>query len=93
MNDDFWCLVSDGAVTLGPRALPRSLGNISNFYALPETDLHALGWRKYRLVVTAQPGQVVVGEAWEITDTEVVETQIVRDLTPEEAAAAGGTMP
>lgn len=93
MQDDFWCLVSDGAVTLGPRALPRSLGNISNFYALPDAELHALGWRKYRLVVTAQPGQVVVGGTWEITDTEAVETQIVRDLTPEEAAAAGGTMP
>ena len=93
MQDDFWCLVSDGAVTLGPRALPRSLGNISNFYALPDAELHALGWRKYRLVVTAEPGQIVTGATWEITDTEAIETQIARDLTPEEIAAAAEFAP
>lgn len=83
-EDDFWCLIADGIVTLGPRALPRSLGNISNFYALPEAELHALGWRKYRLIVTVQPGQVVVGGTWEITATEAIETQIASDPSPEE---------
>lgn len=93
MSDDFWCLATAGAVTLGPRALPRSHGQISNFHALPKADLHALGWRKYRLVVTAEPGQVVTGATWEITDTEAIETQIARDLTPDEIAAAAEFAP
>jgi hypothetical protein len=48
--------------------------------------LYALNWRKYRLVVTVQPGQIVIDGSWQITSTEAIETQIVRNRTPEEIA-------
>jgi hypothetical protein len=86
MSDQFWCLVENGSVILGPRALPLSYGQVSNFYALGDSELYALNWRKYRLVVTVQPDQIVIGGSWQITSTEAIETQLVRNRTPEEIA-------
>lgn len=84
--DTLWCHTDAGAVTIGPRYLPRSWRNISNLYALPAPDLLALGWRHYRLV-TAPNDTVVTGSTWEITPTEAVETQTWRDKTQTELDA------
>lgn len=81
-----WCRIEGERVAWGPGALPRNHDNTSNFHLLPPGELHARGWRPYRLVATATPGQIVTGSSIAITEAEVVETQIARDPTPEEIA-------
>jgi hypothetical protein len=81
-----WCHVQDGLVMWGPGSLPRTYENTSNFAALPEAELRARGWRPHRFIATAAEGQVITGSTTVVTDTEVVETQTARDLTPAEIA-------
>jgi hypothetical protein len=85
MTIQFWCLVRDGAVVGAPRRLPEAWEDVSNFHALPETDILARGWRRHR-VVAARPDTILTGLVREITDHEVVDTQTWRDPTPEELA-------
>ena len=81
-----YVLVENGKLVDGPRALPRNWNNISNFNILPENTIFSLGWRRYRYVPYNgdMAVKVSIDSIIEITDTEYIERQQVREKTQEE---------
>jgi hypothetical protein len=77
--------VTKGVIDSGPRSLPKAWGNISGLNNLSESQLHDLGWLPWILVQTPiVQNQIMTGSTIQIKANEIVETQIVRDMTPQE---------
>jgi len=83
-----YCLVQNGAIVDGPRSLPQSTAEASNLSFLSAEQLQSLGWLPYREVGEPASTQAPNGNTLEITATEVVYTQLYRDLTQEEIDAS-----
>jgi hypothetical protein len=80
--------ITDGAVDQGPIGLPSAWDNISGLNNLSDEELRPLGWLPWILVeVPVGPDQVLDGSTVVVEETQIVETQKVRDLTPEEIAS------
>lgn len=80
-----YCLVENGVIADGPRALPKSWRNISGLDMLDNDNLRELGWLPVRL----EEGDVqekFVGSIFAILPSEVVETKLWRGYTAEEQA-------
>lgn len=80
-----YCLVENGVIADGPRALPKSWRNISGLDMLDNDSLRELGWLPVRL----EEGDVqekFVGSSFAILPSEVVETKLWRGYTAEEQA-------
>ena len=77
--------VTDGTIDDGPCQLPRSWKKVSGLDNLSSERLTALGWLPW-ILVEVQPGQNQVrnGESITIEATRIVQTQLVRDMTPVE---------
>ena len=74
--------VTNGVIDAGPRSLPSSWGNISGLNKMTDEALRPFGWLPWVLVtVTVGQNQVFNGSTIEIKSEEILETQVVRDLT------------
>ena len=79
--------VTAGVIDQGPCSLPKSWENISGLNNMSNEQLRELGWLPWVLVqVPVGPNQVLDGSTVEIKPSEIVETQVVRDMTPQEIA-------
>jgi hypothetical protein len=80
--------VTAGVIDDGPCQLPTSWKNISGLNNLSSEQQIALGWLPWILVeVPPGPNQVFNGETVVVESTQIVQTQLVRDMTPEETSA------
>jgi hypothetical protein len=82
-----YCLVENGKITEGPRALPTAWGNVSGLQYLSADELKALGWLPHRLVPMTEQSKVITETIFTIGADEVVETYATRDMTQEEIDA------
>jgi len=80
--------VENGEVLEGPCNLPESWRNISGMAFVGEDRLLEIGWRPYRFVPYEgdMTYKVSSGARVEITETEYIEYQEVRDKTQQEIA-------
>lgn len=79
--------VQNNEILDGPRSLPISWENISNFHVLDNERLLAYGWYPYRFVeIETDTNDILDGSITEIYETEVVETQTKRQKTQQELA-------
>ena len=69
-----YCKVANGQRVDGPRA----------FSGKTHEEILREGWLPHRLVEQNIPDSVFLGSTWEVTSTEVVETQQFRPMTEEE---------
>ena len=77
--------VQDGQVIEGPRMLPISWNNISNFNVLDNVTLKSYGWYPHRFVeASLGENDKITGSYFVIEETEVVEYQIVSQKTDSE---------
>jgi hypothetical protein len=80
--------VTNGVIDSGPGSLPKSWENISGLNNMSNEQLRELGWLPWVLVqVPVGPNQVLDGSTIVINPDDIVETQIVRDMTPSEIQA------
>jgi hypothetical protein len=77
--------VTNGTIDDGPCQLPRSWRNISGLNNLSSEQQIALGWLPW-ILVEVEPGadQVRNGESVTVEATQIVQTQLVRDMSAEE---------
>jgi hypothetical protein len=79
--------VTNGVIDAGPRSLPKSWENISGLNNMSDEQLRELGWLPWVLVTTpVGENQVLDGSTIVVGDTQITETQIVRNMTPQEIA-------
>jgi hypothetical protein len=77
--------VQDGQVIEGPRMLPISWNNISNFNVLDVDSLKSYGWYPHRFVeASLGENDKITGSYFVIEETEVVEYQTVSQKTDSE---------
>jgi hypothetical protein len=77
--------VTNGVIDSGPGSLPKSWENISGLNNMSESQLRELGWLPWILVQTpVGPNQIMTGSTIQINAADIVETQVVRDMTPQE---------
>lgn len=77
--------VTNGVIDKGPCSLPKSWENISGLNNMSESQLRDIGWLPWVFVeATVGTNQVVNGSTIQIQPIQIVETQIVRDLTQQE---------
>lgn len=77
--------VTNGTIDQGPCSLPKAWENISGLNNMSESQLRDLGWLPWILIETPiGPNQIMTGSTIEIKPTEIVETQVVRNMTPQE---------
>jgi hypothetical protein len=87
-NSNIYGHVTAGVIDAGPCQLPVSWKNISGLNNLSSEQQIALGWLPWILVeVQPGPNQVSNGEIVVVESTQIVQTQLVRDMTPEEILA------
>lgn len=80
-----YAYVEDGVVKESNRVLPINWKNVSNFNLLDETTLKSYGWFPYRFEPATIPSNCIGnGSSFEITDDEVIETQLYRELSQSE---------
>lgn len=79
-----YCLVQNGAIIEGPRALPASWGNISGLNLLSQEELKAHGWLPHRLIEFTGQHKVITNTVFTIGTDEVVESYESRDMTQDE---------
>ena len=80
--------VTAGVIDQGPCSLPKSWENISGLNNMSNEQLRELGWLPWVLVqVPVGTNQVLDGSTIVINPDDIVETQIVRDMTPSEIQA------
>ena len=85
-----YVLVENGSIVKGPCVLPQNWMNISGFNLIQDqSTIISYGWYPYTFVpyVGDMSNKVVINSIIEITETECIEYQQVRDKTPEEMAA------
>lgn len=74
--------IKDGNIVDGPRVLPVSWENVSNFNLLEPSVLKTYGWYPHRFVeATVDDTVIITGSYFVIGDDEVVEYQTVRAKT------------
>ena len=77
--------VTNNIIDAGPGSLPRSWENISGLNNLTNEELRPLGWLPWIFItVPAGQNQVLNGSTIVINSADIVETQVVRDMTPGE---------
>lgn len=77
--------VTNNIIDAGPSSLPSSWENISGLNNLTNEELHPLGWLPWIFItVPVEQNQVLDGSTIVINPAEIVETQVVRDITPDE---------
>jgi hypothetical protein len=77
--------VLNGTINEGPCSLPKAWENISGLNNMSESQLRDLGWLPWILVETpVGPNQIMTGSTIQIKPAEIVETQVVRNMTPQE---------
>ena len=80
--------VTNGVIDSGPGSLPSSWENISGLNNLTNEELRPLGWLPWVFItVPVGENQVLDGSTIVINPDDIVETQIVRDMTPSEIQA------
>lgn len=80
--------VTNGVIDSGPGSLPSSWENISGLNNLTNEELRPLGWLPWIFItVPVGENQVLDGSTIVINPDEIVETQVVRDMTPGEIQA------
>lgn len=81
-----YVLIENGKMIDGPRMLPDGWKNISGLKFLPEDVLFNLGWRRYEFVPYEgdMAGKVSIEPRFEVTSTEYIEYQQVREKTQDE---------
>lgn len=81
-----YVLIKNDKLIDGPRLLPQNWNNISGFNLLPEDKILSMGWRRYRFVPFEgdMVRKVIIESRSEITNTEYIEYQQVREKTQEE---------
>jgi hypothetical protein len=82
-----YCLVENGAITEGPRALPTAWGSVSGLQYLNADELKALGWLPHRLIPMEEQYKIITDTIFTIGTDEVVESYTARDMTQEEIDA------
>jgi len=82
-----YCLVQNGTIIEGPRALPTAWGNISGLNLLGTEELKALGWLPHRLIEFTGQHKVITNTVFTIGADEVVESYESRDMTQDEIAS------
>lgn len=84
-----YAYLKDGVVVEGPRALPKTWGNISGFNMLSQEELLNLGWLPWRLIEVPAPSNdwTMIDPVIQIGPTEITETQTYRLKTQEEKDA------
>jgi len=80
-----YCYVEDNKIVRGPILLPKTWNNITNFHLLDQETVRLYGWLPHTFIETATEDQIIEGSTFEIFPDRVVETQISRDPTEEEA--------
>jgi hypothetical protein len=79
--------VTNEVIDKGPCSLPKSWENISGLNNMSNEQLRELGWLPWVLIQTpVGPNQIMTGSTIQINAADIVETQIVRDMTPQEIA-------
>ena len=73
----FYCHIENNAVIDGPRTLPESIENVSNFHCLDDKTLISYGWLPYEK--SSENKEVVVSSSFEILEDKVIEHVITRD--------------
>jgi hypothetical protein len=82
-----YALVVNNKIKEGPKNLPKSWENISGFDLINDQQLKEFGWLPWVFIeTTIQPDQVYDTPIITIEADRIVETQTVRDKTPEELA-------
>jgi len=77
--------VTAGVIDKGPCGLPKSWENISGVNNMSNDQLRELGWLPWVFVqVPVGEDQVLDGSTVEIKTLDITETQVVRDMTPQE---------
>ena len=77
--------VTDNTIDAGPGSLPSSWENISGLNNMNNEELRSLGWLPWIFItVPVEQNQVLDGSTIVINSNDIVETQIVRDMTPGE---------
>jgi hypothetical protein len=80
--------VTNGVIDQGPCSLPKSWENISGLNNMSTEQLRQIGWLPWELIqVPVGPDQVLDGSTIVVEPDRIVETQVVRNMTPEEIAA------
>lgn len=80
-----YAYVEDSVVKESNRVLPINWKNVSNFNLLDEATLKSYGWFPYRFEPATIPQNCISnGSRFEITDDEVVEIQLYRELSQSE---------
>jgi len=82
-----YCLVQNGVIVDGPRALPNSWENISGLPLLSPDELKSHGWLPHRLVEFTEPNKVIINTVFTVGSDEVVESYEARDMTADEIAS------
>jgi hypothetical protein len=72
-----YCHIQENAVYEGPRALPETFANVSNFHCLDDKTLISYGWLPYEKV--SENKEVVVSSTFEILNDKVIEHVSTRD--------------
>lgn len=82
-----YVIVENGKIIDGPKILPVSWNNISNFNVLNQETLKLYGWYPYRVVSTdLYDGEVLVDSIISFEENEVIEYQQKRKKTDGEIA-------
>lgn len=72
----------NGQLIDGPRALPESFANVSNFHCLDDASLKSYGWLPYEKV--SENKAVRVSSSFEVLDDKVIENIVTRDKSDAE---------
>lgn len=81
----YYVYLENNQVVIGPKMLPLSWNNISNFNALDDDSLRFYGWYPHKFVhVQLEPDETLIGSEFIIESNEVVEYQRKRKKTESE---------
>lgn len=79
-----YCLIENGVVIDGPRALPQSWGQTSGFDRMSDPELKALGWLPYININNTAPEEFTGDTVRVITEDSVTDTTSGRSPTTDE---------
>jgi len=80
-----YILVENNTVKGHPTSLPKNWKDVSNFYLLDQRKLRQYGWFPVRVVTSSKSeNDVVTGQRFEITETEVIQYEEIRQKTQSE---------
>jgi Phage tail assembly chaperone protein len=82
-----YCLIKNGQMIDGPRALPNSWENVSGLQFLNAEELKNLGWLPHRIEPVVEQYKVITNTVFTVGSDEVVESYTTRDMTADEISA------